>query len=423
LNNQEWEDLMKEGKSFEISRHQVLEAYKRVKANRGAGGIDGVNLKEFEEDLKNNLYKIWNRMSSGSYFPKAVKGVEIPKKNGKARLLGIPTIEDRVAQMVVLMNFEPLVEPIFCPDSYGYRPNRSAIDAVGVTRERCWEMAWLLEYDIIGMFDNIDHELLMKAVRKHTDNKWVILYIERALVAPIRMPDGTLSERNAGVPQGGVLSPVLANLFMHYAFDLWMYRENPQNPWARYADDGVIHCRTKEEAEQLLSKLRIRLQECKLEIHPEKTRIVYCRSDKFQGKHENESFDFLGYTFRRRWIKSKRGNLFNGFTPAVSKSAQQRFRDKIRDIRTANKMVALDSLAEIMNPVIRGWANYFSQYNASGARKALDFVNLTLVRWIKRRNKSAKGSYAKAFRQLVSIAKGNPELFHHWQMGIRPTMR
>jgi RNA-directed DNA polymerase len=414
---------MEEGKSFEISRHQVLEAYKRVKANRGAGGIDEVGIEEFEKDKKNNLYKIWNRMSSGSYFPSAVKGVEIPKKNGKKRLLGIPTIADRVAQTVVLKNLEPRVEPIFRSDSYGYRPSRSAMDAVGVTRERCWKMPRLIEYDIVGMFDNIDHELLMKAVRKHTDEKWVILYIERALTAPVKMPDGTIKERTAGVPQGGVLSPVLANLFMHYAFDLWMGRENPQNPWARYADDGVVHCRTEEEAERVLHKLRTRLQECKLEIHPKKTRIVYCRSDRFRGRHEHESFDFLGYTFRRRWIKSKNGNFFNGFTPAVGKSAQQRFRDKIRDIRKTNKMVSPDRLAEIMNPVIRGWTNYFSKYNASEARKALDYVNLALVRWIRFRNKAVKGSYAKAFRTLVAIAKRSPDLFFHRQMGIRPTMR
>ena len=414
---------MKEGKSFEISQHQVLEAYKRVKANQGAGGIDGVNFAEFEKDLTNNLYKIWNRMSSGSYFPLAVKGVEIPKKNGKMRLLGIPTITDRIAQMVVCMNFEPLVEAIFCADSYGYRPNRSAIEAVGITRERCWKMAWVVEYDIVGMFDNIDHELLMKAVRKHTDNKWVILYIERALVAPIQMADGTLKERSSGVPQGGVLSPVLANLFMHYAFDLWMRRENPQNPWVRYADDGVIHCRSKEEAERLLEKLRTRMQDCKLEIHPEKTRIVYCRSDKYHGRHEHESFDFLGYTFRRRWVKSRQGNFFNGFTPAVSKGAKQSIRDKIRDIRMSNKIVPLEKLATAMNPVIRGWTNYFSQYNASEARKTLNFVNLTLIRWIKFRSKSVKRSYGKAFRCLVNIATKSPDLFYHWQIGLKPTMR
>jgi len=411
---------MKEGKSFEISRHQVFEAYKRVKANRGAGGIDGVDFKEFEKDLKNNLYKIWNRMSSGSYFPKAVKGVEIPKKNGKKRLLGIPTITDRIAQMVILMNFEPLVEPVFCEDSYGYRPNKSALDAVKVTRERCWEMPWVIEYDIVGMFDNIDHELLMKAVRKHTDNKWVILYIERSLVAPILMPDGTLKERSSGVPQGGVLSPVLANLFMHYAFDLWIGRECPENLWVRYADDGVIHCWSKENAEAVLEKLKKRLKDCKLEIHPEKTRIVFCRSDIHQGSHENESFDFLGYTFRRKWVKSRKGKYFNGFMPVVSKSAGQKFRDRIREIRMQNKVVSLERLAANMNPVIRGWMNYFSIYSASETRKEIDYVNHTLVRWIRRRNKSVKKNFFKGLVDLGKFARSNPDLFYHWKMGILP---
>ena len=413
---------MKEGKSFEISQHQVLEAYKRVKANQGAGGIDGIDFTEFEKDLKNNLYKLWNRMSSGSYFPTAVKGVEIPKKNGKKRLLGIPTISDRIAQMVVRMNFEPLVEPIFCADSYGYRPNRSATDAVGITRERCWKMAWVIEFDIKGLFDYIDHELMMKAVRKHTDSRWMILYIERFLKAPIKMPDGTTRERISGTPQGGVISPVLANLFMHYAFDKWMERQYPKNPWARYADDGVVHCRTKEEAKILLEKLKERMLSCKLEIHPDKTRIVYCRSDKYPESHEHESFDFLGYTFRRRLVKNKNGNFFNSFTPAVSKSASQHLRDRIRDIRKKNKMFTLEELAEIMNPIIRGWSNYFSKFCASEARKILDYVNLTLVRFIRFKYKTVNRSKGKAFRYLIRVAKAQPNLFYHWQMGIRPTI-
>jgi len=413
---------MGERKSFEISRHQVLEAYKRVKANYGAGGIDGVSIEEFEKDLKNNLYKIWNRMSSGSYFPEAVRGVEIPKKNGKKRLLGIPTIGDRVAQMTVRMSLEPLVEPIFCENSYGYRPKRSAIDAIGVTRERCWKTPWVLEFDIKGLFDNIDHELLMKAVRKHTDSKWVILYIERFLKAPIRMPDGTIQQRECGTPQGGVISPVLANLFMHYAFDKWMEKKFPANQWVRYADDGIVHCRTKEEAEYIARELKKRMLECKLELHPEKTRIVYCRSDKFIGRHEHESFDFLGYTFRRRHVRSKYGNFFNTFSPAASKEACQKLRDSIREIRMNNKIVHIEELAEEMNPVIRGWANYFTRFGAREARKALDYVNLTLVRWCKKKYKSLKGSKGKAFRYVARLAKAKPELFYHWKMGIHPTI-
>jgi RNA-directed DNA polymerase len=413
---------MKEGKSFEISRHQVLEAYKRVKANHGAGGIDGIDFKEFERDLKNNLYKLWNRLSSGSYFPNAVKGVEIPKKDGKKRLLGIPTITDRVAQMVVRMNFEPLVEPIFCSDSYGYRPNRSAIDAVGITRERCWKMAWVLEFDIKGLFDNIDHELMMKAVHKHTNSKWMILYIERFLKAPIKMQDGTLKERNSGTPQGGVISPVLANLFMHYAFDQWMKKHYKNNSWARYADDGVVHCNTKEEAEQLLETLKERMLACKLEVHQDKTRIVYCRSDNSPGRYEHESFDFLGYTFRRRFVKNKYGKFFNTFTPAVSKSSGQHFKDSIRDIKKNNKIVSLNKLAEVMNPVIRGWLNYFSNFCASEARKIIDYVNLTLVRWVRFKYRTLRRSEGKAFSYVAHLAKLQPNLFYHWKMGITLTI-
>ena len=415
---------MREGQSHEISQHQVLEAYKRVKANRGASGIDGITFSEFEKDLKNNLYKLWNRMSSGSYFPKAVKGVEIPKKNGKKRLLGVPTIADRVAQMVVRMNFEPLVEPIFCEDSYGYRPNKSALDAVGITRKRCWQMAWVLEFDIKGLFDNIDHELMMQVVRQHTDSKWMILYIERFLKADMVMPDGTVSKRTSGTPQGGVVSPVLANLYMHYAFDRWMVTRNPKNPWARYADDGVVHCQSKAEAEALLARLKGRLLTCKLEVHSEKTRIVYCRSDNNTERHENESFEFLGYTFRCRNIRTKSGEYFNAFIPAVSQSAIQSFKEKMRECRRRGCMMNPQELAAIMNPIIRGWTNYFTKFCPSEARKkALGYVNELIVRWARRRYKRLKGRVGKSFFWLVMLAKASPNLFHHWQMGIRPTMR
>lgn len=409
---------MNEGKSFQISQKAVLDAYKLVKSNKGAGGVDGTTLDDYEKDLKNNLYKLWNRMTSGSYFPKAVRGVEIPKKNGNKRLLGIPTIEDRVAQMVTRMVLEPNVEKFFLDDSYGYRPNRSAIDAIRVTRERCWEYGWVLEFDIVGLFDNRDHNLLMKAVRTHTNEKWVILYIERFLKASMVMPDGSIQERRAGTPQGGVISPILANLFMHYTFDKWIRRTFPNNPWVRYADDGIVHCVSEKQAKYLLYKLKERMNLCGLAIHPDKTRIVYCRSDRFRGTHENTSFDFLGYTFRTRYVKSKNGNFFNAFTPAVSNEASKKFRSKIKDIRMNSKTCSIERLAELMNPIIRGWMNYFMMFGSREARKSLDYINTTLVKFVHRKYKRKGTSMGKAWRFLGRWAKSNPTLFYHWKKGI-----
>lgn len=248
-----------------------MEAYKLVKANKGAAGVDQQSLESFDANLKDNLYKIWNRMSSGTYFSPPVKAVPIPKKSGGERILGIPTVSDRIAQTVVKLTFEPSVESHFHKDSYGYRPNKSAIDAVGVTRQRCWKYDFVLEFDIKGLFDNIDHTLLMKAVMKHTDNKWVILYIERWLKAPMQTPDGTLVERTKGTPQGGVISPVLSNLFLHYVFDMWIGKHHQGKPWCRYADDGLVHCKTEQEAQQLLVDLKQRFETCGLELHPGKS--------------------------------------------------------------------------------------------------------------------------------------------------------
>jgi len=391
-----------------------------VKANKGAPGIDDRTIKEFEADLKNNLYKLWNRMSSGSYFPKPVKGVEISKKSGGVRLLGVPTVRDRIAQMVARLNLEPLLEPIFYDDSYGYRPNKSAIEAIRVTRKRCWKYDWLIEFDIKGLFDNIDHELLMKAVRKHTGNKWVILYIERWLKAPMQMPDGTIKERFSGTPQGSVISPILANLFMHYAFDRWMETKNPKNPWARYADDGVVHCRIKEEAVHVLKKLTERLRECKLELHPEKTAIIYCRDVNRKEKHKNTSFDFLGYTFRTRVARKRNGQYFACFSPAVSKKACKLFREKIRDIRKGSTHKSLEQIASEMNPVMRGWANYFGCFRPSEMKNELGKVNLALVCWAIRKYKGLKRHKAKTLDWLGKCAKTRPDLFYHWQMGLRP---
>lgn len=414
---------MNKGKSYEISKHLVMEAYKRVKANKGAAGIDGKSLKEYEEKLEDNLYKLWNRMSSGSYFPKPVKGVEIPKKSGGTRLLGVPTVEDRIAQMVGRLYFEPAVERIFYKDSYGYRPGKSAIDAIGTTRKRCWEHDWVIEFDIRKLFDNIDHELLMKAVRKHIDCKWFLLYVERWLKVPFQMPDGTLVERISGTPQGGVISPVLANLFLHYAFDRWMADNNPRNPWERYADDGVIHCRTKEEAEALLEKLKERMLACKLEIHPEKTRIVYCKDANRKKEHQNTSFTFLGYEFRPRVLKRRDGQYFIGFTPAVSPQARKSFREAIREIRKLSMGLTLEEVAQRMNPVIRGWTNYFGKYCSSMMRSELGGINLALARWAMRNRKRLKGRLARALAWLGECSKTRTNLFVHWQMGHRPTTR
>ena len=329
---------MGETKPFIISKNLVVRAYELVKANKGGAGVDRQSLEDFDKNLKDNLYKIWNRLSSGSYFPPPVKAVPIPKKTGGERILGVPTVSDRIAQMVVKLVFEPTVETIFYPDSYGYRPNKSALDAVGITRQRCWQNDWVLEFDIKGLFDNIDHGLLMKAVRKHTDIKWVILYIERWLKAPMQMPDGSLVERPKGTPQGGVISPVLSNLFLHYVFDSWMSRNRATMPWCRYADDGLVHCQTEQQAQNLLKALKERFEQCGLELHPKKTKIVYCKDGSRKGTYSEMEFTFLGYTFRRRLVKSSKLNRrFVGFTPAVSGCAQKAMRAKTRQAGFRNR--------------------------------------------------------------------------------------
>lgn len=413
---------MDKTKPYEISKHIVWEAYKLVKANQGAAGVDEQSIQKFEANLKDNLYKIWNRMSSGSYFPPSVKAVEIPKKNGGVRILGIPTVGDRIAQMTAKLYFEPLVEPIFHPDSYGYRPGKSAIDAVRVTRTRCWRYDWVLEFDIKGLFDNIDHELLVKAVKKHTDCQWMILYIERWLTAPFQMKDGSKKERASGTPQGGVISPVLANLFMHYTFDRWMTKEHPQNPWARYADDAVIHCRTKEEAEQLLERLKGRFKSCKLELHPDKTRIVYCKDDERGGDYPETKFDFLGYTFQPRRSKNRWGKFFINFTPAVSNKASKAMRQTIRGWRMHLKPdLKIDELARMHNAAIRGWINYYGHFYKSQLYPVLRHMNDALVVWARRKYKKLERHKTKAIRWLGQLAKNIPELFAHWRLGILPT--
>ena len=406
-------------KPFSIDKKLVYEAYKVVRANAGAAGVDGQTIGQFEADLKGSLYKIWNRMSSGSYSPPPVRAVAIPKKSGGQRLLGVPTVADRVAQMVVKQMVEPNLDAIFLADSYGYRPGKSALDAVGVTRKRCWEYDWVLEFDIKGLFDNIDHALLLKAVRKHVTCPWAVLYIERWLTAPMVMEDGTQVERICGTPQGGVVSPLLANLFLHYAFDLWMARTHPELPWCRYADDGLVHCRSEQEAQAIKAELQARLAECHLEMHPTKTKIVYCKDGRRKGKYPNRSFDFLGYCFRPRLVKnSRRGTLFWSFTPAVSRAALTEMRQEIREANFRNRtQIELEDVARELNPLLRGWMEYYGRYNPSALYPVFRQVNRTLVAWAMRKYKRLAGHRTRASLFLESIAEKNPRLFAHWQKG------
>lgn len=406
---------MDKTKSYEISKHKVLEAFRRVKANKGAAGVDDESLEEFEKDLKNNLYKIWNRMSSGSYFPPAVKAVEIPKANGGTRILGVPTVADRVAQMVVKLYFEPLVEPIFHPDSYGYRPGRSTKDAIEITRERCWKYDWVLEFDIKGLFDNIDHELLMKAVRKHTDSPWMTLYIQRWLTAPFQMPDGSIQARTRGTPQGGVISPVLSNLFLHYAFDVWMDGKHPKNPFARYADDAVIHCKSRLDAQLIKESLGKRLVECGLELHPTKTRIVYCKDAFRKGNLPDISFDFLGYTFRPRKAKSNQGQVFHSFLPAVSNKAKKKMKKDIREWRLQRQTsLSMKELADKYNAEIRGWLTYYGSFYKTEMKTIIEHINMALIKWVQKKHKNLQRRPRRARQWLRAIAKREPNLFAHW---------
>jgi RNA-directed DNA polymerase len=407
-------------KPFNIDKRLVYEAYKAVKSNRGAAGVDEQTIEQFEEDWSGNLYKVWNRMSSGTYFPPPVRAVAIPKKSGGERILGVPTVADRVAQMVVKQAIEPILDPIFLADSYGYRPNKSALDAVGATRERCWRYDWVLEFDIKGLFDNIDHELLLRAVRKHITCKWALLYIERWLKAPMVKEDGTMIERSCGTPQGGVISPIMANLFMHYTFDLWMTRTHPDLPWCRYADDGLVHCRTEQQAEALKAELQARLAVCHLEMHPTKTKVVYCKDENRKGKYPNIKFDFLGYCFRPRVVKRVKDNLlFCGFNPAVSRAALNTMRQAIRDLNLRRQtQLSLQDLARQLNPLLRGWITYYGRYLPSALQPLLRHVNLTLVAWARRKFKRFANSRKRAGQFLERLARVQPDLFAHWELDM-----
>lgn len=415
------EELVQTAKPFSISKNIVWEAWKKVRANQGAAGVDKESVAEFEGGLKNNLYKLWNRMSSGSYFPAPVRIVAIPKSGGGERMLGIPTVADRVAQMVAKLYLEPKLEPHFHPDSYAYRPGKSALDAVGKARERCWRYDWALDLDIRGFFDNLNHDLLMRALRAHTDCRWILLYIERWLKAPAQREDGTLVAREKGTPQGGVISPLLSNLFLHYAFDEWMRRNHPHIPFERYADDIIVHCKSETQVKWLRDGTEQRLGECKLQLHPEKTRIVYCKDNHRRGNYLNEKFDFLGYTFRPRRSKSRLGEYFVSFSPAVSNEAVKEIRREMRGWQLhlrSNK--TLEDLSRMFNPSVRGWINYYGRFYKSALYPTFCMLDRVLVRWAMRKYKKLRGHQRRATHWLGRIARREPELFAHWQMGQRP---
>lgn len=407
---------MSKAKPFSISKQLVWEAYKRVKANKGSAGVDRESIADFEVKLEDNLYKLWNRMSSGSYFPPPVRRVEIPKGDGGRRPLGIPTVADRIAQTVVKMVLEPEVEPEFHGDCYGYRPGKSAIEAVGVARQRCWRYDWVLDLDIKGFFDSIDHELLMRAVRKHTDCRWVLLYIERWLKAPAQLADGALVDREKGTPQGGVISPLLANLFLHYAFDMWMRSNQPDIPFERYADDVICHCQSEKQARWLLAAIEGRFAQCGLELNPQKTKIVYCKDDNRRGNYPNEKFDFLGFTFRPRRAKNSKGQFFVGFIPAVSNEALKSIRRTIRSWRLHLRSgQTLEDLASMFNPILRGWINYYGRFYKSALYPTFQHFDRILARWASRKYKRLRGRQRKAQRWLRRIRDRQPGLFAHWR--------
>jgi len=399
----------------------VWEAYKRVKANKGAAGVDEESIADFEVSLKDNLYRIWNRMSSGSYFPPPVRIAEIDKRDGGQRKLGVPTVSDRIAQTVAKMYFEPEVEPHFHPDSYAYRPGISALAAVGVARQRCWRYAWVLDLDIKGFFDNLDHDLLMRAVRKHTACRWLLLYIERWLKSPAQLEDGTLVVREKGSPQGSVISPLLANLFLHYAFDEWMRRNQPSVPFERYADDIVVHCKTEKQAKWMLRTVEDRLRECELELHPHKTKIVFCKNSNRSGNYPNEKFDFLGYTFRPRLAMSRRGQGFVSFSPAISDEAAKSIRSEIRSWKIhLMSGSSIHDLARIFNSKLRGWISYYGRFYKSALYPVLNQLNLSLRHWATRKYKKLRFRKRRAYHWLGRIARQRRGLFAHWQFGIRP---
>ena len=411
-------NLWNETKSIPISRQMVWEAYQKVRSKQGSAGADAISMQEFDANRRKHLYKLWNRMSSGSYFPPPVKEVEIPKKDGSVRKLGIPTIADRVGQMVVKMFIEPRLEAIFSPNSYGYRPHKNAHEALAKVRENCWKQNWVIDLDIKGFFDNIDHNKLMLAVDKHVPENWTKIYIKRWLAAPVITKSGELIQRHGkGTPQGGVISPLLANLFLHYAFDKWLEKKDSRVSFTRYADDVIIHCNSQAHAEQILQSVHQRMESVGLELHPGKTKIVYCRDYRRRGKYPTVKFDYLGYSFQPRSAYSKKngGGMFLGYDCAISISSRKRIADKLKELNV-NKLSfkSIVGVAQYLNPMIRGWVHYYGKFKMYELTKVFRLLSKRLVWWARKRYKRYKTSIRKAYKWLASVRKQYPALFYHW---------
>jgi group II intron reverse transcriptase/maturase len=406
-------------KPFAIPKELVWQAWRQVKANGGAAGADGVTVEAFEKDLKDNLYKVWNRMSSGTYFPPPVRAVEIPKASGGTRMLGVPSVGDRVAQTVAAMALGPRTEAIFHDDSYGYRPRKGALDAVAACRQRCWERNWVIDLDIRKFFDSVPWDLVIKAVQANVthEQRWITLYVRRWLAAPVVMPDGRAQARDKGTPQGSCASPVLANLFMHYAFDKWLERDFPLVEFERYADDAVIHCATEQQARKVLAALEERMAEVGLQLHPDKTRIVYCKDrNRRRSDCAETSFTFLGYTFRARQAPARQGGsaMFSAFLPAVSKDALKRMSGEVRSWRIHTRSgTELEDIASWVNPIVRGWMTYYGKFYRTALNGLLQRINTYLVRWAKRKYKRLR-SYNKVRKWWEGLTARQPRLFAHW---------
>lgn len=403
-------------KPFAISKQAVVEAFRKVRANQGGPGVDGVTIGEFETDLRNRLYVTWNRMSSGSYFPPPVKLVEIPKPHGGGvRRLGVPTVADRVAQTVVAMELEKVVEPKFHPDSYGYRPGRSPLDAVGACRKRCFRYPWVLDCDIAGFFDNVRHDLIVKAVEANTSLNWAVLYVKRWLKAPVQHEDGTLEQRDRGTPQGSAISPLLANLFLHYTFDRWMSREFPGVPFERYCDDIVVHCVSEKQTRYVEKRIAARLGEVGLRLHPEKTKVVYCPQDGRNDPYGLTAFTFLGYTFRKRTARGGRNAVRNGFLPAVSQDAMKKMSRAVHGWRLHRwTTLSLDELAAWVNKIVPGWLNYYGRFYRTALMPLLHRINAYILRWVRKKYKRLR-SFKRAKAWWNGVTRREPGLFAHWQ--------